>query len=55
MSLAAGIGQHAMHAAEMHDLIPHAQLAVLPGTRHTEVVHRTEVIVPLLARFLERG
>jgi pimeloyl-ACP methyl ester carboxylesterase len=43
------------HAAEMHDLIPDAQLAVLPGTRHTEVIHRTEVIVPLLARFLERG
>jgi pimeloyl-ACP methyl ester carboxylesterase len=40
------------HAAEMLELIPDAQLAVLPGTRHTELVHRTEVLVPLLARFL---
>jgi pimeloyl-ACP methyl ester carboxylesterase len=42
------------HAAEMLDLIPDAQLAVLPGTRHTEVIHRVEVLVPLLERFLER-
>jgi pimeloyl-ACP methyl ester carboxylesterase len=42
------------HAAEMLDLIPNAQLAVLPGTRHTEVIHRVEVLVPLLERFLER-
>jgi pimeloyl-ACP methyl ester carboxylesterase len=42
------------HAAEMLELIPDAQLAVLPRTRHTEVMHRTEVLVPLLARFLAR-
>jgi pimeloyl-ACP methyl ester carboxylesterase len=42
------------HAAEMLDLIPDAQLAVLPGTRHTEVIHRVEVLVPMLERFLER-
>jgi pimeloyl-ACP methyl ester carboxylesterase len=40
------------HAAEMLELIPDAQLAVLPATRHTELTHRTEVLVPLLARFL---
>jgi pimeloyl-ACP methyl ester carboxylesterase len=43
------------HAAEMHELIPHAQLAVLPATRHTEVIHRAELLVPMLARFLARG
>jgi pimeloyl-ACP methyl ester carboxylesterase len=42
------------HAAEMLELMQDAQLAVLPGTRHTEVTHRTEVLVPLLARFLAR-
>lgn len=42
------------HAAEMHELIPHAQLAVLPATRHTEVIHRTELLAPMLARFLAR-
>jgi pimeloyl-ACP methyl ester carboxylesterase len=43
------------HAAEMHELIPHAQLAVLPATRHTEVVHRTDVVVPMLEAFLARS
>lgn len=42
------------HAAEMHELIPHAQLAVLPATRHTEVIDRADVLVPMLARFLAR-
>lgn len=42
------------HAAEMLELLPDAQLAVLPGTRHTEVPHRTELLVPVLARFLAR-
>lgn len=42
------------HAAEMHELIPHAQLAVLPATRHTEVIHRTELLAPMLTRFLAR-
>jgi pimeloyl-ACP methyl ester carboxylesterase len=42
------------HAAQMLDLIPDAQLAVLPGTRHTEVPYRTDVLVPMLASFLKR-
>lgn len=42
------------HAAEMLELLPAAQLAVLPGTRHTEVPYRTEVLVPLLEGFLKR-
>jgi pimeloyl-ACP methyl ester carboxylesterase len=43
------------HAAEMLELIPGAQLAVLPGTRHTELMLRTEVLVPLVEGFLSRG
>ena len=42
------------HAAEMLELIPHAQLAVLPATRHTEVVQETDLLVPVMARFLGR-
>jgi pimeloyl-ACP methyl ester carboxylesterase len=40
------------HAAEMLELIPDAQLAVLPKTRHTEVLLRTEVLAPMVAHFL---
>jgi pimeloyl-ACP methyl ester carboxylesterase len=43
------------HAAEMLELIPDAQLAVLPKTRHTELVLRTDVLAPLLEGFLARG
>jgi pimeloyl-ACP methyl ester carboxylesterase len=43
------------HAAEMLELIPGAQLAVLPKTRHTELMLRTEVLVPLVEGFLSRG
>jgi pimeloyl-ACP methyl ester carboxylesterase len=42
------------HAAEMLELIPDAQLAVLPGTRHTELMLRTEVLAPLVEGFLAR-
>ncbi|HVW39810.1 MAG TPA: alpha/beta fold hydrolase [Amycolatopsis sp.] len=40
------------HAAEMLDLIPHAQLAVLPGTTHTGVVRRAELVGPMVEEFL---
>jgi pimeloyl-ACP methyl ester carboxylesterase len=40
------------HAAEMLELIPDAQLAVLPRTRHTELMLRTDVLVPLVEGFL---
>jgi pimeloyl-ACP methyl ester carboxylesterase len=43
------------HAAEMLELIPDAQLAVLPGTRHTELMLRTDVLAPLVAGFLTSG
>ncbi len=39
------------HAAEMHRLIPDAQLVVLPGTTHMEVM-RHKVLPPLLTEFL---
>jgi pimeloyl-ACP methyl ester carboxylesterase len=43
------------HAAEMLDLFPDARLAVLPGTRHTEVMDRSEVLRALVEPFLAEG
>jgi pimeloyl-ACP methyl ester carboxylesterase len=43
------------HAAETLELIPDAQLAVLPGTRHTELMLRTDVLAPLVEGFLTSG
>ncbi|WP_236796885.1 alpha/beta fold hydrolase [Amycolatopsis sp. GM8] len=40
------------HAIEMKELIRGAQLAVLPGTTHTNVVRRTELVVPMVESFL---
>jgi pimeloyl-ACP methyl ester carboxylesterase len=40
------------HAAEMLDLLPDGRLAVLPATRHTEVMQRSDVLRPLIAPFL---
>ncbi|MFF7168760.1 alpha/beta fold hydrolase [Streptomyces pseudovenezuelae] len=42
------------HAAEMHRLIPEAQLAVLPATTHMTLMQRTSLLLPLLGEFLER-
>jgi pimeloyl-ACP methyl ester carboxylesterase len=42
------------HAAEVPALIPDAQLAVLPATRHIEIFHCADVLVPRLRRFLNR-
>ncbi len=41
------------HAAEMLDLFPDARLAVLPGTRHTEVMHREAMLRAIVEPFLE--
>jgi pimeloyl-ACP methyl ester carboxylesterase len=41
------------HAAEMLDLFPDCRLAVLPATRHTEVMRRTEALRALVEPFLE--
>lgn len=40
------------HAAEMLDLFPDCRLAVLPGTRHTEVMQRSEQLRTLAGPFL---
>lgn len=41
------------HAALMLELIPGAQLAVLPGTTHMQVTRRADLLVPMLAAFLD--
>lgn len=41
------------HAVEMYRIIPHAQLAVLPGTDHMRVTERTEWLVPMIEAFLD--
>lgn len=40
------------HAALMQELIPNAQLAILPDTTHMQVTRRTDELLPMLARFL---
>jgi len=41
------------HAALMQQLIPGSQLAVLPGTTHMQVTRRADLMLPILARFLD--
>ena len=41
------------HGALMQQLIPGSQLAVLPGTTHMQVTRRADLLLPLLARFLD--
>ncbi len=36
----------------MRELIPNAQLAVVPGTTHTQLMRRTDLLVAILANFL---
>lgn len=43
------------HAAEMLDLFPDARLAVLPATRHTEVMDRSAELRALVNPFLTTG
>lgn len=40
------------HAAEMLDLFPDCQLAVLPATRHTDVMQRSDELRALVGPFL---
>ena len=42
------------HAVAMADAIPDAGLAVLPRTRHTELIGRVGVVAPILEDFLSR-
>lgn len=41
------------HADLMLELIPTAQLAVLPGTTHMQVTRRPDLLLPMLATFLD--
>lgn len=41
------------HAVTMFRLLPHAQLAVLPGTDHMQVTARTGWLVPMINGFLD--
>ncbi len=41
------------HGALMLSLIPGAQLAVLPGTTHMQTTRRPELLLPMLAAFLD--
>lgn len=51
------LGDHdfttAAHGAVMQELIPGSQLAILPGTTHMQAPLRTELLVPMLAAFLD--
>jgi pimeloyl-ACP methyl ester carboxylesterase len=40
------------HAVEMFRTLPHAQLAVFPGTDHMQVTARSEWLVTMLSAFL---
>ena len=41
------------HGALMMELIPGSQLAVLPGTTHTQATRRSDLLIPMLAAFLD--
>ena len=41
------------HAVETFRLLPHAQLAVLPGTDHMKMMTRTAWLVPMVGEFLD--
>jgi pimeloyl-ACP methyl ester carboxylesterase len=41
------------HGALMQQLIPGSQLAVLPGTTHMQVTRRADLLLPMLAWFLD--
>lgn len=41
------------HAVQEFRLLPHAQLAVLPGTDHMTVTARTSWLVPMIEEFLD--
>lgn len=40
------------HAAAMRDLIPAAQLAVIPGSTHMGLLRRTDILLPMVESFL---
>ena len=40
-------------AVELFQLLPHAQLAMLPGIGHMEITSQTHLLVPMIERFLD--
>lgn len=51
------IGDHdfttTAHGAVMQELIPGSQLAILPGTTHMQAPRRADLLLPMLAAFLD--
>lgn len=41
------------HAVELFRLLPHAPLAILPATDHMAIMRRTELLEPMITRFLD--
>jgi pimeloyl-ACP methyl ester carboxylesterase len=41
------------HAVAMFRILPHAQLAILPGTDHMAIVHRSDWLVSMISAFLD--
>jgi pimeloyl-ACP methyl ester carboxylesterase len=41
------------HALEMFRLLPHAQLAVLPGTDHMAIMTCARLLAPMIVAFLD--
>lgn len=41
------------HAVEMKQLVPNAQLAILPGTKHLQVI-RPDLVLPMVTDFLRQ-
>jgi pimeloyl-ACP methyl ester carboxylesterase len=40
------------HAVHMQQVLPNAQLAVIPGATHVGLLHETDLVMPILRRFL---
>lgn len=43
------------HAEQMRDLLPDSRLAVLPGTRHSEVMQRVDLLLSMVTTFLRNS
>lgn len=43
------------HAVELFRLLPHARLAILPGTDHMALMKRTEWLATMISNFLDAG
>jgi pimeloyl-ACP methyl ester carboxylesterase len=40
------------HAAHMREVLPDTRLAVVPGATHVGLLHETDLVMPILRRFL---